>query len=282
MSTAGRPLPASNRTPKVVPLPRRSVGRPSVSNDELLENALNLFLEVGFERTSVDAIAAATRMAKRTIYLRYPDKLTLFKAALQKAIDEWIIPVEDLRALETENLEETLLKVAETLLANVMSPAGLRLLRITNAESARTPEIGAYTYQQGTERTLVYLADLLRRWGGTDDGKLTNANEAALGLMYLAVCGPPVMAAWGVTLDRATIDRHMRYCVRLFLYGFVTRPSELRPSQPLPNVEPPSPAPEAATARDPKVIEDENRRLRRLLVEAHLENAALRESLQRS
>src|ERR1043166_8675813 len=112
---------------------RRGPGRPSLSNEELLDKALDLFLELGFERTSIDAIAAAAGMAKRTIYARYGDKLSLFRAALHRAIEEWIVPVESLQAAETDDLEETLLAIARLLVANIMRPGGIRLLRITNA-----------------------------------------------------------------------------------------------------------------------------------------------------
>src|SRR5579864_3977103 len=89
--------------------PRRPRGRPSLSNEELLATALDIFLEKGFERTTIDAITEAAGVAKRTVYLRYGDKKALFKAALQRAIEEWIIPVVQLRAAETPDLEETLL-----------------------------------------------------------------------------------------------------------------------------------------------------------------------------
>jgi TetR/AcrR family transcriptional regulator, mexJK operon transcriptional repressor len=244
----------------------RSPGRPTLSNAELLDKALDLFLAKGFERTSIDAITAAAGVAKRTVYLRYRDKITLFKAALQRAIEEWIVPVETLRAAETADVKETLLRVGQILVANLMSTAGLRLLRITNAESARMPEIGAYSYQQGTGPTLAYLADLFRRQIGPDGIDLPDADEAALAFLYLVVSGPASMTAWGLTLDVATIDRHTRYCVSLFLHGLLPREStERRPA---------SLGPQAAEVQ---ALEEENRRLRKLLVAAMLEATTLRE-----
>src|SRR5580704_13171607 len=110
---------------------RQGPGRPTLSNEELLDKAVDLFLEKGFERTTIDAITASAGMAKRTVYLRYGDKTALFKAALQRAIEDWIVPVEQLRAAESDDVEDTLLRVGQILMENLMSPAGLRLLRIT-------------------------------------------------------------------------------------------------------------------------------------------------------
>jgi TetR/AcrR family transcriptional repressor of mexJK operon len=242
---------------------RRGPGRPTRKqikqrNLELLDKALDLFLERGFERTTIDAITASVGMAKRTVYLRYGDKAALFKASLQRAIEEWIVPVERLRAAETEDMEQSLLKIGQILVANIMSPAGLRLMRITNAESGRLPEIGAYALQQGTERTIAYLADLFRRRIRPADVEMFDPEEAALGFLYLVVGGPASMTAWGLVLDEAAIDKHTRDCVRLFLHGLLPRKQE---------------------ARSLEALEDENRRLKMLLAESMLELASLKEGM---
>lgn len=200
-------------------LASRKPGRPTLSNAELLDTALKLFLENGFERTSIDAIAAAASMAKRTIYMRYEDKTALFKAALSRAIEDWMVPIERLRQAECEDLEKSLLTIAEMLLTNVLSPAGLRLLRLSNAASVNMPEIAAHNTRMGTEPTLAYLADLFRRRLLPADAPPPEADEAALAFLHLIVGGPASTAAWGVTLTDEAIDRHTRYCVRLFLHG---------------------------------------------------------------
>lgn len=204
-------------SPSPHPVLARRPGRPSLSNEALLDIALDLFLEQGFERTSIEAICAAAGMAKRTVYARYGDKQSLFKAALTRAIGEWIVPVERLRAAEGEDLEASLLAIGEVLLANIMSTAGLRLLRLTNAESGRSPEIGAYNVQQGTEPTIAFLTDLFaRRLGGA--GQEREPRDAAEGFLHL-ITGPAIDAAWGVTRDEAALARHIRSSVRLFLHG---------------------------------------------------------------
>lgn len=198
---------------------RRKPGRPTLTNAQLLDTALELFLQHGFERTSIDAIADAAAMAKRTIYARYDDKTALFKAALTRAIEEWMLPVEKLRAAECDDLEKMLLQIARLLLANVLSPAGLRLLRLSNAVSVSMPEIAAHNTRMGTEPTLAYLADLFRRRLLPAEAPVPEADEAALAFLHLVVGGPASTAAWGVILDDEAIQRHTRYCVRLFLHG---------------------------------------------------------------
>ena len=246
---------------------KKRPGRPTLSNEELLDRALELFLELGFERTSIDAITAAAGMAKRTVYARYRDKDTLFRAALERAIEDWIVPTETLRAAETDDLEETLLNIGRILVGNVLTPAGMRLLRITNAESNRMPEIGTFTWRQGTERTLDYLADLLRRRVGSEVGVTEDWPEAANAFIYLVVAGPPTMTAWGMHIDDATIDSRTNYGVRLFLHGLL--PRKQKPKQ----VD--RGASQPVLERLHK-LEDENMRLKQLLAETMLEVSSLR------
>jgi AcrR family transcriptional regulator len=193
---------------------RQGPGRPTLTNEELLDKALDLFLEKGFERTTIDAITASAGMAKRTVYLRYSDKTALFKAALQRAIEDWIVPVERLRAAESDDVEETLLRVGQILLEN------------------------------------------------------------------LVACGPATMAAWGVVLDNAAIDRHTQYCVRLFLYGLLPREAS--------GATPRIANGRAQTGRGHaerdmsrpehwEALQIENRRLRKLLLDSMLQVAALKE-----
>lgn len=205
---------------------RRGPGRPTAKQArqrelELLDVALDLFYERGFEGTTIDAITAACNMAKRTVYARYEDKATLFKAALQRAIEQWIVPVERLRAAEDDDLEASLLRIGKILVDNIVSPAGQRLMRITNAESSRMPEIGVYTLQYGTEQTLDFLADLFRRRVRPEESGETYAADAGHAFLHLVVGGPASMRAWGVTLDDAEIERQTNYCVRLFLHGLL-------------------------------------------------------------
>lgn len=265
---------------------RTGPGRPTQDqtkqrNLELLDKALDLFLEKGFERTTIDAITASVGMAKRTVYLRYHNKTELFKAALQRAIEEWIVPIEKLRAAETENLEESLLSIGQILVENIMRPAGLRLMRITNAESGRLPEIGVYAYKEGTDRTIAYLADLFRRRIKPGSVEIVDPDEAALGFLYLVVGGPASVTAWGLVLQKAEIDKHTRDCVRLFLHGLLPRQQASGSASPVTSQRRKAGETHsemgASDIQKLSALEDENRRLKMLLAEAMLNLATQKE-----
>jgi AcrR family transcriptional regulator len=201
----------------------RGPGRPTraqieLRNEELLDHSLDLFLERGFEGTTIEAITDSIGMSRRTVYARYGDKITLFKAALQRAIDEWVIPAERLQAVENEDLEATLLAIARMMVANVRSPSGLRLTRIANMEVFRMPDLAAYLWERTAQVTLSYLEDLFRRRLLPAPPSPTAVKDAALAFLILLVEGSYQMTAWSRLSDEE-FDRQVVYRTRLFLNG---------------------------------------------------------------
>ncbi|TLF42683.1 helix-turn-helix transcriptional regulator, partial [Halomonas urmiana] len=61
---------------------RRKEARPG----ELLEAALDLFVEKGFAATRVDDVAARAGVSKGTLFLYFPSKEELFKAVVRENI----------------------------------------------------------------------------------------------------------------------------------------------------------------------------------------------------
>lgn len=206
--------------------PRRaSAGRPTAAQAEmrhleLLEESLNLFLTQGFELTTMDAIADAMHMTKRTIYGLYPNKEALFKAALNHAIASNLVPVDKLREMETDDLESTLFELAHTMVLNYVSPRGLRLHRVVNAESYRFPELTWLIYEKDTRPAVEYLKDLFARHAGTDLVDIERP-EATGALFFSMAVGAPARAylSGAPLADAVDLDDYIRYSVRLFLNG---------------------------------------------------------------
>ncbi|MEH1867580.1 MAG: helix-turn-helix domain-containing protein [Nostoc sp.] len=69
-------------------------GRPRnlQSHQAILQASLELLSEVGYERTSIDAIAVRAGVSKPTIYRRYKGKEELIASAIESFREEVIIP----------------------------------------------------------------------------------------------------------------------------------------------------------------------------------------------
>jgi TetR/AcrR family transcriptional repressor of mexJK operon len=200
----------------------RRARRPSLREPAFLTKALELFCASGFDGTSIDAITAAAGIAKRTVYARYGDKENLFKLAIERAIDEWNVPVETLRAAELDDLENSLLAIGHILVDNILTPAGLQLLRLTNAESGRMPWIGEHNVRYGEGPVIAYLADLLSRKLPESAKTQIDSMDAAEIFLHLVVGGPANAAAWGVMKDKAAIDRRTRLSIKIYMQGLLS------------------------------------------------------------
>lgn len=84
-------MPFSNDPPHA-PAPRRA-RRKQARPGELLDAALDLFVEKGFAATRVEEVAARAGVAKATLFLYFPSKEELFKAVVRENISgrlvEW-------------------------------------------------------------------------------------------------------------------------------------------------------------------------------------------------
>jgi TetR/AcrR family transcriptional regulator, mexJK operon transcriptional repressor len=212
------------RNPIKVAIKRPGVGRPTWQQqqqrqEELLNVAMDVFLELGFEQTTMDEIAVRVGMSKRTMYARYEDKGALFKAAVHRAIARWTVPRGALDAIETEDLEQTLRAVARTRIANLATPEGIRLQRILSAQSYRFPELLQAVYEEGTGPTIHFLVDLFVRHSKFGKIKATELQRAAPAFLSLVVGGPARLIVSGAHIDDAENESHIRFAVRLFLNG---------------------------------------------------------------
>ena len=126
---------------------RRGRGRPRnpETDTRITEAAAELMLERGFDKMTVDDVAARAGVGKATVYRRWPSKEDLAVAAMQE-IYSAEIPDPDSGSIRSDLVESF-----RNVLGFVNSPAGQAYLRMSIAESVRDPRIAAL-YRASTER----------------------------------------------------------------------------------------------------------------------------------
>jgi AcrR family transcriptional regulator len=164
-------------------------------------------------------------MHKSTVYSLYADKKTLFRATVERAIHRWKLPVEALRAVETDDLEATLSAIARLLIKNTVSPIALKLQRIIIAESFRVPEITQMFWEQGTLPSFEVVRDLLARRARRGEIQVDQPELIAHGFLTLTVGLVTRMILVGTKMDQREIEKRIRVYVKLFLEGVRPRPT---------------------------------------------------------
>ena len=203
---------------------RSRAGRPTreqaeARHDQLLDAALDHFLDKGYEPATIEAIAAEVGMTKRTVYARYADKAALFRAAVHRAIERYSISEDRIAATDCGELEQSLRNIARLRIDLVASPQGLKLQRIIQTESYRFPEIFNEIYEIGALPTIRFLAQLLERETGKGTLAIAEPALAANVFMSMVVSGPVRILVSGNPLPQAEIDGRIAFAVRLFLNG---------------------------------------------------------------
>ncbi|MFI2213953.1 TetR/AcrR family transcriptional regulator [Streptomyces sp. NPDC020141] len=115
----------------------------------ILSAARELFLADGFDRTSVDAVAARAEVSKRTVYDYFGDKRTLLKAVVD-AVGESLITtirrtLDDTLAdlAEAAGLEDALVAFSMRIATDMLGSAEYASLRrLVRAESGHLPHRG--------------------------------------------------------------------------------------------------------------------------------------------
>jgi len=210
------------------PATRRRAGRPTREEAQardaaLLDVALELFLEHGYNLVTVEMVATEIGMTRRTIYARYPHKTTLFTAAVQRAIERQILPREALEDLDNGDLAQTLEAIGRMRLTQLTTPHGLRLQRIINTESYRFPEIFTANAEQNTRVVIDFVADLLDRAIAAGEITPTSTKRAAAAFMSLVIGGRMRTVERGRILSESEVDKHLRFTVGLLLDGLRAR-----------------------------------------------------------
>jgi TetR/AcrR family transcriptional repressor of mexJK operon len=143
-------------------------GRARAKREQILAGAQRVFLRDGFAATSTDAIAAEARVSKRTLYSYYPGKKELFADVMR----ELTLENPQIRALESieemspggeEELRRDLLELAQKIVATMMQPDYLALLRTTIADTHRFPQLGGIFRATVPERAMRSFAVFIEK-----------------------------------------------------------------------------------------------------------------------
>jgi TetR/AcrR family transcriptional regulator, mexJK operon transcriptional repressor len=201
----------------------RAVGAAGPKGEAIAQAALRLFLRDGYERTSVDAIAAEAGVSKRTIYNRYTDKENLFRSVLRDTYTSMMATFRDLAekhlgdvADVQQDLTAFALEVARTM---TTAPDRIALVRLIMTEAPFFPAL--IRAEQGSTtmhgNVTAYLARLAR------EGRIavTDPSEAAEHLVALTINQINARTMFGVEpISDAEVERIVSGGVAVFMRAY--------------------------------------------------------------
>ncbi|MCF4165468.1 TetR/AcrR family transcriptional regulator [Zavarzinia compransoris] len=178
---------------------------------QILAAARRLFLAQGYAGTSMDAVAAAAPVSKRTLYQHFPSKEALFGAVV---LQVWQGLTAEDAAPRGDEPRQALRDYSHRLMAHWDNPDVIGFLRLIMAEGPSSPEMTAAYYARGKAPAVAALAAYLRPLAAAGRLSTGDAELAAvqfLGMIKEALFWPRVL---GVptgfspeTVVEAAIDR---------------------------------------------------------------------------
>jgi TetR/AcrR family transcriptional repressor of mexJK operon len=172
--------------------PRRA-GR-LASGGAIREAAAHLFLENGYQGTSMDDIAAAAQVSKQTIYTHFPSKEALFADLVlgnAERVEEFVATVSGTVAAAGDDLEGGLRQLARVYLRLVMQPDVLRLRRLVLGEAGRFPDLARNYYERVPGRVISALASV---FSALRDARRLQLDDPQLAAQHFAwlILGSPL------------------------------------------------------------------------------------------
>jgi AcrR family transcriptional regulator len=122
---------------------------------ELLAVTLQLLQEHGYDRLTVDAVAATARASKATVYRRWPSKAELVLAAFIEGVRQIAVPP------ETGTLRGDLLHLGRAICQQAQQQAGT--IRAVLVEASRHPALNDALQHQFLDERKALIQEILQQ-----------------------------------------------------------------------------------------------------------------------
>ena len=205
--------------------PRR--GRPTADEARALDDrvrraALDAFVATGFDGTTMEAVAAAAGVTKRTLYAKYSDKRSLFASVIPWGLAQMPLAGEALDVPDGD-LETALRSLAQQVVARLVEPQAVKLRRLAVLESHRFPEFAERANADLWRQSVQPVVQLLAAHADAHEVAIDDLALAADQFIALVAGGATILADMGVTRTPDEEARYVGHAVRLFLDGVRTR-----------------------------------------------------------
>jgi AcrR family transcriptional regulator len=198
-------------------------GRPA-KREVILRAAGEIFDREGYERTSIDAIAAQSGVSKPTIYNHFGSKEQLFRehvAFAAETINKRTSTAVDAIDPECVQWQQVLLDAALQLAECQRSECSISLNRQLHAAVSRDPQVYQFVLDHAANPVLESLADKLRRLDQAGRLTITDPRLAAQQFLALISAELPALSRLGtVPIDDKDFQRAVTSGFDVFMKAF--------------------------------------------------------------
>jgi TetR/AcrR family transcriptional repressor of mexJK operon len=209
----------------------RRIPRGEKRRDEIAAVAERVFLELGFNDTTMQIVASRAGASKETLYRHFGSKEGLFSEVVRARAERVYGQVES-EIGQRNDPRDVLKRLGYNLLGKLLSEDPLCLFRIVISEVQRTPELGRIFFEQGPNQLLKDLASYLEY--ATKQGMLKCQEPALAAKLFLGsvVANRHIIKLVVPDYEDLTeeiIHQHVEAAVNMFLAAYGPRPDTRAP-----------------------------------------------------
>ena len=186
--------------------------------DRILDSATEVFLEAGFSRSTVTAIAKKAGCSLETLYTAYPNKEAMFEALITRkasGVFEAVGPLSGER-----DVHEVLVRYATEMLVLMAKPDTKGLHRLVIGESRNFPEVARRFWREGYARGIQVLQQYLLAKKGLKTFDIRNPEKAAEVFMAMLLgdtCMRSTLGLKSQTESKRQQEEWAECCAALFM-----------------------------------------------------------------
>lgn len=141
-------------------MPRES--KPTPKAEQILQGAMQEFLEHGYADTSMARIAATAGVSKETLYSYFKSKENLFAAIVERIAHQHLQEVFASEPLPADPAERLRQLAPKSLTPENLDPARMNFYRLIVAESGRFPDLAEFYVRQFEKPNLETSTEYLK------------------------------------------------------------------------------------------------------------------------
>jgi AcrR family transcriptional regulator len=193
----------------------------------LIEAAEDIFLAKGYHSATMNDVAKAAGMSKKTVYQLISSKAELFAALLAHYQSLFTFPTPQPDWTTQTILVENLICLAKFLL----SPEQIAIIRLIMAEYTHSPDLGRLFHQNRFKKAKSKLEICLADIAARNDTKLNNVSEMSAMLFGMAIgeFHLSTLVGYRAPPTKAALESRIRQAVDIFLTGCGCVGEEARP-----------------------------------------------------
>jgi TetR/AcrR family transcriptional repressor of mexJK operon len=187
---------------------------------QILDAAINLFIEQGFAATSMDLIAKNADVSKQTVYSHFGNKDDLFFASIEYKCES--LQILDLSINDLSDPYTILYKLAKNFTEFITSKEGCAVHKICVFESNTFPQVSDIFYQAGPLKVTNEVTQLMEILHQKNILTIEHPRHAALQFLNMIKGELWMQIEFNIKerISSEEVDTYLRDSVAFFIRGY--------------------------------------------------------------